>query len=141
MNCFLSTRIPRNAAAWLGLVLAGAFGFFVARPLNSGAVLAAQTVPAPAAVLKVEGAVPTPLALTADDLAKMPQATAAITSDGNTSTYNGVLLYDILVRAGWKFGREMTGKPMASYLIATAKDGYQVVFALWRSIRSFPGQR
>jgi DMSO/TMAO reductase YedYZ molybdopterin-dependent catalytic subunit len=80
--------------------------------------------------LKVEGAVAIPLTLTAEDLAKMPRATATLTADGNTTTYEGVLLYDILVKAGWQFGRGMTGKPMASYVLATGKDGYQVVFAL-----------
>ena len=93
-------------------------------------IAAAQDTAAPPAVLKVEGAVTTPLSLTAAELDKMPRTTAALTADGNTTTYEGVLLYDILVKAGWQFGRGMTGKGMASYVIATAKDGYQVVFAL-----------
>jgi DMSO/TMAO reductase YedYZ molybdopterin-dependent catalytic subunit len=93
------------------------------------AFAAAPDATAPA-VLKVEGAVTTPLSLTAEDLDKMPRATATLTADGNATTYEGVLLYDILVKAGWQFGRGMTGKGMASYVIATAKDGYQVVFAL-----------
>jgi DMSO/TMAO reductase YedYZ molybdopterin-dependent catalytic subunit len=80
--------------------------------------------------LKIEGAVATPLTLTAEDLAKMPRTTATLTADGTTVTYEGVLLYDILAKAGWQFGRGMTGKPMASYVLATGKDGYQVVFAL-----------
>jgi hypothetical protein len=114
---------------WIGSVVLSVFFAAVAgeRP---GVVYAAQEKPAAPAVLKVEGAVPTPLALTAEDLDKMPRATATRTTDGTTVTYEGVLLYDILAKAGWQFGRQMTGKPMASYLIATAKDGYQVVFAL-----------
>lgn len=91
---------------------------------------AAPDAPATPAVLKIEGAVATPLALTAEDLDKMPRATATLAADGNTTTYEGVLLYDLLVKAGWQFGRGMTGKGMASYLIATGRDGYQVVFAL-----------
>src|ERR1700744_1884205 len=78
--------------------------------------------PATAPALTVAGA-PNALSLTAEDLDKMPRATATLSSDGTTSTYEGVLLYDILVKAGWQFGRAMTGKPMASYLIATGKDG------------------
>jgi DMSO/TMAO reductase YedYZ molybdopterin-dependent catalytic subunit len=101
---------------------------------------AADTVASPA-VLKVEGAVPTPLSLTAEDLAKMPRATAQLTADGTTTTYEGVLLYDILVKAGWQFGRGMTGKPMASYLLATGKDGYQAVFALPEIDPQFSGAR
>lgn len=88
---------------------------------------AAVSVPT---VLKVEGALPTPLSLTAEDLAKLPRSAATLTSDGTTTTYEGVLLYDLLVKAGWQFGHGMTGKPMASYVVATAKDGYQVVFTL-----------
>lgn len=84
---------------------------------------------AEADVLKVEGAVATPLTLTAVELDKLPRATASLTADGTTTTYEGVLLYDVMVKAGWQFGRSMTGKGMASYIIATAKDGYQVVFS------------
>jgi hypothetical protein len=81
-------------------------------------------------LLTVSGAVQTPLSLTAADLDAMPRTTAPFEREGETSTYEGVLLYDILVKAGVPFGRAMTGKPMASYILATSRDGYQVVFAL-----------
>jgi hypothetical protein len=74
--------------------------------------------------------VKTALALTAEDLDQMPRATAQFERDGESATDEGVLLYDILKKAGVPFGREMTGKPMASYGLATARDGYQVVFAI-----------
>jgi hypothetical protein len=108
---------------------------------TSTTVYAAQAAVATPAVLKVEGALPTPLSLTAEDLAKMPRATATLSSDGTTTTYEGVLLYDILVKAGWQFGRGMTGKPMASYLIASGKDGYEVVFALPEIDPQFSGAK
>jgi DMSO/TMAO reductase YedYZ molybdopterin-dependent catalytic subunit len=117
-------------SAVLGLVLVAGVccsGLRAAAARQDSAVAAAK---AAETVLKVEGAVATPLALTAEDLAKMPRATATLTADGTTTTYEGVLLYDILVKAGWQFGRGMTGKPMASYVLATGKDGYQVVFVL-----------
>ena len=110
----------------LGLLLVAAGGVGAASAVGQDTAAAGQTA---SPVLKVEGT-PTPLALTAEDLAKMPRATATLTADGTTTTYEGVLLYDILAKAGWQFGRGMTGKGMASYLIATGKDGYQVVFAL-----------
>jgi len=110
-----------------GVVL---LGLALALPVGGRETAVAAPPDAAAAVLKVEGAVTTPLSLTAEDLDKMPRATATLTADGNTTTYEGVLLYDILAKAGWQFGRGMTGKGMASYLIVTAKDGYQVVFAL-----------
>ena len=105
------------------------------------AVYAAPDTVAAPAVLKVEGAVPTPLSLTSEDLAKMPRATAQLTADGTTTTYEGVLLYDILLKAGWQFGHSMTGKPMASYLIASGKDGYEVVFALPEIDPQFSGAK
>jgi hypothetical protein len=94
-----------------------------------------------AVLLKVEGAVKTPLALTAEDLNQMPRSTAQFERDGETSTYEGVLLYDILVKAGVPFGKDMPGKPMASYILATASDGYQVVFALPEIDPVFAGAR
>ncbi len=111
------------------LVVGGVFiaGVLAALPVVGVGQETAQEAPA---ALKVEGAGTASLMLTADDLAKMPRATATLTSDGNTTTYEGVLLYDILAKAGWQFGRAMTGKGMASYVIVTAKDGYQVVFSL-----------
>jgi hypothetical protein len=108
---------------------------------QTGSFAAAPDAPASAPVLKIEGAVATPLSLTADDLDKMPRTTATLTADGNTTTYEGVLLYDVLVKAGWQFGRGMTGKGMASYVIATAKDGYQVVFALAEIDPMFAGSK
>lgn len=92
-------------------------------------------------LLTVAGAVKTPLALTAKDLDQMPRATAEFERDGETATYEGVLLYDILIKAGVPFGRAMTGKPMASYILATARDGYAVVFALPEIDPIFMGAR
>jgi hypothetical protein len=94
-----------------------------------------------AVLLRVEGAVKTPLALTAEDLAHMPRATAQFEHDGETATYEGVLLYDIMLKAGIPFGKDMTGKPMASYILATARDGYQVVFAIPEIDPAFEGAR
>jgi len=92
-------------------------------------------------LLTVGGAVKTPLSLTAEDLGKMPRTTASFERDGEAATYEGVLLYDLLVKAGVPFGRAMTGKPMASYILATARDGYQVVFALPEIDPEFMGAR
>lgn len=94
-----------------------------------------------AVLLKVEGAVKTTLALTAEDLAQMPPSTAQFVRGGATSSYEGVLLYDILMKAGLPFGHEMVGKPMASYLLASAHDGYKVVFALSEIDPAFVGAR
>ena len=134
-------KVRRHVAAIFVPLLVGAALVSGDQLAKSTTVYAApETVAAPA-VLKVEGAVPTPLSLTADDLAKLPRATATLSADGTTTTYEGVLLYDILVKAGWQFGHGMTGKPMASYLIATGKDGYEVVFALPEIDPQFSGAK
>jgi len=112
--------------------------FFLCAIVFKPAVMLAQNGPA---LLTVAGAVKAPLSLSADDLAKMPRSTAEFERDGETATYEGVLLYDILVKAGVPFGRAMTGKPMASYILATARDGYQVVFALPEIDPAFMGAR
>src|SRR5271170_436908 len=112
-------------------------GLSLAGLLLCSAALAATSDSA--VLLKVEGAVKNPLALTAADLAQLPRSTAQFERDGETSTYEGVLLYDILVKAGVPLGREMPGKPMASYILATASDGYQVVFAIPEVDPAFEG--
>ena len=111
--------ISRRTAGFLAasLCLVGLFG----------RVAAAQS---PEVLLRVRGDVKTPLALTADDLAAMPRHTAVQQSDGKDITYEGVLLYDILKKAGVPFGQALMGKGMASYILAGASDGYQVVFAI-----------
>jgi DMSO/TMAO reductase YedYZ molybdopterin-dependent catalytic subunit len=134
-------KVRRHIAAIFVPLLVGAALVSGDQLAKSTTVYAAPDTVAAQAVLKVEGAVPTPLSLTADDLAKMPRATAPLTADGTTTTYEGVLLYDILVKAGWQFGHGMTGKPMASYLIATGKDGYEVVFALPEIDPQFSGAK
>jgi DMSO/TMAO reductase YedYZ molybdopterin-dependent catalytic subunit len=110
--------------------------FATAVPLTT--MIFAQDEPV---LLTVGGAVKTPLSLTAKDLDQMPRNTAEFERDGETATYEGVLLYDILVKAGVPFGRAMTGKPMASYILATARDGYAVVFALPEIDPIFMGAR
>ena len=52
--------------------------------LSAGALASAAEAPV---LLKVEGAVKTPLALTAEDLARMPRSTAQFERDGEPSTY------------------------------------------------------
>lgn len=71
----------------------------------------------------------------------MPHHSATLSQDGQTRTYEGVLLYDLLSKAGVLFGKAMTGKPMASYLLLTARDGYQVVFALPELDPKFEGAK
>ncbi len=81
--------------------------------------------------LTVSGDIPSTLVLSQDDLAKMPRETVSFADqDGTKISYEGVLLRDILKRAGAPAGKELRGKALASYVLAKAHDGYQVVFTI-----------
>jgi len=99
-------------------LLAGLFG---------AALLKAQDS---AATVQVAGDVKQPLTLSADDLAKMPRATVRTMSNGMETVYEGVWLHEVLKKAGVPQGNELRGKALATYVLAEAQDGYQVVFSL-----------
>src|ERR1700722_2639071 len=95
----------------------------------------AQTPPAaspPATTtLAVTGDVAMPLTLKAEDLATMPRETVSVDDqDGTKVQYEGVPLREVLARAGAPLGKQLRGKALASYVIAKAHDGYQVVFGI-----------
>jgi DMSO/TMAO reductase YedYZ molybdopterin-dependent catalytic subunit len=80
--------------------------------------------------LTIGGDVAKPLTLTRDDLAKLPRTSVTLSDHGKETSYEGVLLYDILKQAGAPLDSQLTGKALASYLLAEARDGYQVVYTL-----------
>src|SRR5262245_57923108 len=80
--------------------------------------------------IQVAGAVKQPLTLTADDLAKMPRASVKTSSNGMDTVYEGVWVHEVLKKAGVPQGEALRGKALASYVLAEAQDGYQVVFSL-----------
>ncbi len=82
------------------------------------------------ATVTVSGAVTQPLTLTRRDLAAMPRATVTTNNNGIATMYEGVWLADVLRKAGVPFGSGMRGPALASYVVASASDGYQVVFSL-----------
>ena len=93
--------------------------------------------PAPAAVtvvpptaLAVAGAVTTPLTLSAADLRSMSRTTVQVKDDSRTVTYEGVLVGELLKRAGVPVGEALRGDWVASYVVAHAADGYRAVYAL-----------
>jgi DMSO/TMAO reductase YedYZ molybdopterin-dependent catalytic subunit len=95
-------------------------------------LVAAGLLPAQDAqpAVQITGAVKQALALTADDLAKMPRASVKTTSGRMETVYDGVWLHEVLKKAGVPQGSELRGKALSSYVIAEAQDGYQVVFSL-----------
>jgi len=73
-----------------------------------------------------DGAPMPPLALSVADLAAMPRVKVSVGS----RTYEGVLAYEILKRAGQPFGDQMRRAQLLRYAVFSAHDGYRVLFAL-----------
>ena len=102
--------------------------------LLAAGLLYAQTV---IPTVQVTGAVKQPLTLSADELAKMPRVSAHTTNNGVETVYEGVWLHEVLKKAGVPQGSDLRGKALASYVLAEAEDGYQVVFSLGELDPSF----
>ena len=67
-----------------------------------------------------------------EELAKLPQTKieAKDPHSGVAAEYEGVLLHELLTAGGATFGKDLRGPLLASYVLATAKDGYRVVFSI-----------
>jgi DMSO/TMAO reductase YedYZ molybdopterin-dependent catalytic subunit len=102
------------------------FGVVGPSPARAQAPAAA----APAETLVIAGDVTQALTITTADLKAMPRTTVAVTEEGRQISYEGVLVGELLKRAGAPVGRDLSGKAVATYVRASAKDGYQVVFSL-----------
>src|SRR5262249_37459160 len=85
---------------------------------------------APDGVLTVGGDVTHALTVSAADLKSMPRTTVSISEYGREVKYEGVLVGEVLKRAGAPLGRDLSGPAVATYVLTTAKDGYQAVFSL-----------
>ena len=129
-NGWAMTRRSLFAVA-LGLALLAA---------RASAMAAAQaTAPAAAATLKVIGDVGTPLTLTPADVKALPRTTVTMQDEGRTVKYEGVLVGEVLKRAGAPVGGDLRGNAVASYIVASASDGYQVLFSLAELDPEFTG--
>jgi hypothetical protein len=83
------------------------------------------------ATVSISGEGTSPLAINDADLQKFTQTTVVRKDrDGNAHSYSGVLLADILKKAGVTLGSDLRGENMTKYLLITASDNYQVIFAL-----------
>lgn len=80
--------------------------------------------------ISIGGDVAHPFILTAADLKSMPRTTVSVTEGARTNTFDGVLIGDVLRRAGATLGSELSGPALASYVLVTAADGYRVVYSL-----------
>jgi len=70
--------------------------------------------------------------ISARDWAAMPKTkvTASNAHDKSSSVYSGVLLRELLRKAGVLSDQELRGRELAACVKLTAKDGYVAVFAL-----------
>lgn len=110
-------------AACVGLVLA----------LPSGPVARAQAPAggaAPSRTLAVAGDVASPLALSAADMKALPRTRVEVKQESRTVVYEGVLVGELLRRAGAPVGGDLRGDALATYVLVSASDGYQAVFSI-----------
>jgi len=100
------------------------------------AVLCLAALPQPVraqqdTVLTVTGDVEHPYVLSAAEFAKLPHTTVqAEGHDAKVSKFDGVLVADLLRKAGVKFGGEMRGERVAFAVVVGAADGYRAVFSV-----------
>lgn len=79
----------------------------------------------------ISGDIPQSACFTATDLAQLPRTTLTVSDrDGTCIAYEGVLLREILQRAGIPQGEQLRGSNLARYLVVEGADGYEVVFGL-----------
>jgi DMSO/TMAO reductase YedYZ molybdopterin-dependent catalytic subunit len=117
----MSHVVRSAAAAIIGLALVAG---------HASAALAQAPSPAQDQSFVVAGDVTQSLTVNATDLKAMPRTTVTVTEEGREIKYEGVLVGELLKRAGAPVGRDLSGKAVATYVRASAKDGYQVVFSL-----------
>lgn len=64
------------------------------------------------------------------DFSNLPRHQVNQNEHGTSVVYEGVLLRDVLERAGAPLGKDLKGKALSTYVLATARDGYAVVYTL-----------
>lgn len=83
------------------------------------------------AVIKVEGEVLKPLAITISEFAKMKHVDVSMKSrEGLMQQYSGVPVFEILQQAGVTVGKELKGENLTKYMLVRSSDGYEVIFSL-----------
>jgi hypothetical protein len=100
------------------------------------ALLAASLIYAADPALTIEGVTGTngvaapALKLSLTDFAGMPRTKVTITTGGAKHEMEGVLVYDLLKKAGQPFGEQLRRAQLVKYAIFSAHDGYRVLFSL-----------
>lgn len=137
----VTTRLSvRTSSRLVGFALFTATITRVVAPSASAWAAQPSAAAAPANdSLTIDGRVGTVLALAASDLATLPRTTVSVQEEGRTVTYEGVLVADLLRRAGVPLGQALRGDALSLAVLATARDGYAVVFSLAELDPAFSG--
>jgi DMSO/TMAO reductase YedYZ molybdopterin-dependent catalytic subunit len=112
---------------------AAVVGALILAILSGGVAPARAQAPAPAAqaaTLVVSGDVAQTLTITLADLKTMPRTMVTVGEGAQQTTYEGVLVGELLKRAGVPLGRDLSGGALTTYVRASGADGYQVVFSV-----------
>lgn len=131
------------------MTLARTLGVTCAVLLFSGtssahAAQAAQTREAPivgprTGTIVVSGDVAKSITLTPAELKTLPRKSVTIQEDGRPVVYEGVLVGELLKRAGAASGNDLRGGAVAAYVVATGNDGYQAVYSVAELDAAFTG--
>jgi hypothetical protein len=125
-------RVRRTQSALVtGLALLLGCGLGRAQQ-GSMPVQSATAAPAKAEVLTITAGPGQRGVFTPETLKDYPHQTVTI-FDSHTSaneTYSGVPLMDLLANLGVPHGKDLMGKALANYIVATGADGYRSVVAL-----------
>jgi hypothetical protein len=92
---------------------------------------APPTAVQPNSSLSVRGEVANHFQLNSSDLAGMARRSVkAKDQQGHEFVFEGVLVADVLKKAGVRQGTELRGEFLSFYLLVEAADGYRVIFSL-----------
>jgi DMSO/TMAO reductase YedYZ molybdopterin-dependent catalytic subunit len=90
-----------------------------------------ESTPTSKITISVGGEVPRPLKLTTSELRRLSRQTVRTRDhEGREAEFAGIPLVEILKTAGVKFGQDLRGPALATYVVVESADGYRAVFAL-----------
>ncbi|MBS0432442.1 MAG: molybdopterin-dependent oxidoreductase [Proteobacteria bacterium] len=98
--------------------------------MSCGHARTADAVATSPALVTIGGEVAHPLRLDARALAGMPHHDVTASAHGQTGTWTGVALADLLRAAGVPVGEALRGRNLLLYVRIGAADGYHVVYSL-----------
>lgn len=105
-------------------------GIVVALVWSTAQNAALKAAQAAGPALTVAGDVATPLSITLEQLKTWPRTKVEIKEEGRTVVYEGVLVGEILKRAGVPLGPDLRGDAVVSYVLASGSDGYRALYAI-----------